>query len=63
MKILTLIFLFLITSCGRESSPNGRSQIRDENLQKEIEILKNQNIAILDSITLINQELKKIKDK
>ena len=63
MKILTILFFLFLTACGRESSPDGRSQIRDENLQKEIELLKNQNIAILDSITVINQELKKIKDQ
>jgi len=57
MKQLAFIILLSITACKRESSPDGRSQLRDEKLQKEIDYLKDQYIAILDSIGAINKKL------
>lgn len=63
MKQLTFIILLSITACKRESSPDGRSQIRDEQLQKEIDSLKDQNTAILDSIRVINRKLKDLQYK
>jgi len=53
--------MFLLAACGRESSPDGRSQIRDEKIQKEIDSLKGQVNTLRDSIGLINKELKALK--
>ena len=63
MKLLTIILLLSLTACGRESSPEGRSQMRDEKLQKELDSLKDQNKAIKDSISIINKELRELKHK
>jgi len=63
MKSLAIILLLSLAACGRESSPDGRSQMRDENIQKEVDSLKNQNKALQDSITVINKELSELKHK
>jgi len=57
MKPLTFIILLSVAACNRESSPDGRSQLRDEKLQKEINYLKDQHTALLDSINAINKRL------
>lgn len=63
MKILIITLLLSLTACGRDSSPEGRSQIRDEKLQSQVDSLKDQNKAILDSIARINKEIKTLKIK
>jgi hypothetical protein len=50
--------LILLTACGKESSPERRSQIRDEKLQKEINILKTKYNAISDSLNVIHNQLR-----
>ena len=54
--------MLTLCSCGRESSPDGRMQIRTEHLQTGLDSLKLQNKAILDSLTSIRQELEDLKD-
>ena len=61
MKQLGIVLLFSLVGCGRESSPEGRSQIRDEHIQREIDSLKNQNNALLDSVRIINKEINRLK--
>ena len=61
MKQLAIVLLLSLAACGRESSPEGRSQIRDEKIQREIYSLKNQNNAMVDSISIINKELNRLK--
>lgn len=61
MKSLVLIALLGLTACNRSSSPDGRSQIRDEKIQQEIELLKSQQSVILDSIQSLNQQLQQLK--
>ncbi|MEO5996848.1 MAG: hypothetical protein ABIN89_08955 [Chitinophagaceae bacterium] len=61
MKIVIIVFFFALTGCGPESSPEGRSKIRDEKIQQQIDSLKNQNRVIIDSLDAINQEIKKLK--
>lgn len=61
MKQFVIIILLSLAACNRESSPEGRSQIRDEKIQREIDSLKDQNHAILDSINIIDKELKRLK--
>jgi hypothetical protein len=54
--------IVLISSCGRDSSPEGRMSIKLEELHKEmIDSLKQQNRAILDSIGKIREELNALK--
>lgn len=60
-KLATIIILLSLAACGRESSPDGRSQIRDEKIQAQIDNLKDQNNAILDSISIINEELRDLR--
>jgi hypothetical protein len=62
MKTFAIILIgtFILTACNRESSPDGRSQIRDEKIQREIDSLKTQNKALLDSIGVINRKLRGI---
>ena len=65
MRSLTIILIgtLFLAACDRQSSPDGRSRIRDEKIQKEIDSLKNENRAILDSVKSINKQLHDIKYK
>ena len=59
----TLIFIFILVlnACDRNSSPEGRLEIKLENLHKEmIDSLKKQNTAMLDSLSKIREDLRKI---
>lgn len=58
MKTVILILLFMVVSCGKESSPEGRSKIRDTNLQEQLDSLKLQNEQFEKDILLIKKELK-----
>lgn len=60
-KILAIAVLLALVACGKQSSPDGRSIIRDEKIEAQINFLKNQNKAIIDSIMFINKELKVLK--
>lgn len=57
MKKILIMLLFVVVSCGKESSPEGRSKIRDEKLQEKIDSLKLQNEQIMKDIRLIKKEL------
>ena len=61
MKAITMIMLLTLVACGKESSPEGRMQIKMEKLEQKIDILAVQNKSILDSVRVINQKLKAIK--
>jgi cell division protein FtsB len=61
MKKLAIIILLSLAACGHASSPEGRSKIRDENIQKQIDHLRDQNNALLDSIHNMNKQLKDLK--
>lgn len=63
MKTAILLLVLSLSACGRESSPEGRSQIRDEKLMKEIDSMKIQHHALLDSIKIIRAELKDLRAK
>lgn len=63
MKKFAFILFISLTACNPESSPEGRSKIRDQHLKQEINFLKEQNSAILDSISLINKKLTEIKNR
>jgi len=61
MKKLVIIMMLSLVACGRESSPEGRSKIRDEKIQREIDDLKDQNNEILDSVDMINKKIKELR--
>jgi hypothetical protein len=62
MRILILLyFIFILAACGENSSPEGRMTIKLTDIQKEVDSLKKQNAVILDSLTVISEELRKIK--
>ncbi len=63
MKYFTPIILLLLAACGRESSPQGRAEIRHEIMQRKMDSLMQQNRAILDSIHAINKELHSLQGK
>lgn len=57
-------FLLLLIACGENSSPEGRMRMKLENLHKEmIDSLKKQNAAILDSLSKIREDLRKLENK
>jgi hypothetical protein len=58
--VIILIGSIVLTACNRESSPDGRSRMRDATLQQEIDSLKMQNKALSDSIGVINKKLKSL---
>jgi hypothetical protein len=56
--------LLLLIACGENSSPEGRMRIKLEDLRKEmIDSLKKQNTAILDSLSKIREDLRKLENK
>ena len=63
MKSLLTAILFVLTACGKQSSPEGRLTIRDKQIQEQINRLEEQNKAMLESINTINSELKILKQK
>ena len=56
---LILISMFALSACNRESSPDGRSQIRDEKIQMQIDSLKKQQTALEDSFEVMKDRWKK----
>ncbi|MES2238903.1 MAG: hypothetical protein V4497_01460 [Bacteroidota bacterium] len=57
MKTIMIMLLFVVVACGKESSPEGRSKIRDEKLQVKIDSLELQNKQIIEDIRLIKKKL------
>lgn len=60
---ITFLLSFLLISCGGESSPEGRLTIKFEQMEQELDSLKNQNAAIMDSLKVINERLLRLKLK
>ena len=64
MKALLIIpIILLLASCGPESSPEGRSKLRDQAILNQIDSLKIQTKALTDSIAHMNKELRELKGK
>ena len=62
MKVVALLLIVLgLTSCGQNSSPEGRMMKQMNEIRQEIDSLKKQNTMILDSLIKINQRLDKVK--
>ena len=62
-KYSAIVLLLSCAACSNESSPEGRSKIRDEKLQVEIEHLNRQNRDVLDSLSAIRRELNALKNQ
>lgn len=58
---LLLITIVALTSCGKNSSPDGRAQLRDQELSQRIDALEQKQIVILDSLQLLNEKVKAIQ--
>jgi chaperonin cofactor prefoldin len=58
MKLLGLFGIVLFASCGNDSSPEGRLTNRIEEMQSQIDTIKKQNVAILDSFSKMNAAIK-----
>lgn len=61
MKLAALFLILVLTSCGQNSSPEGRLSIKIDAMHQEIDSLKKQNAAILDSLNKMNQSLQKLQ--
>jgi len=62
-QIAPIILVLLLAACGRESSPEGRAEIRHEKMQRKLDSVMAQDRAILDSIRMINKEIQALKSK
>ena len=63
MRIAIIIFCVALASCGSNSSPEGRMTNKMEEIRKEIDTLKQQNDALLDSVNKAGRELDSIRKK
>lgn len=61
MKFAALLIILALTSCGQNSSPEGRLSIKIDAMHQEIDSLKKQNAVILDSLKKMNQSLQKLQ--
>jgi energy-converting hydrogenase Eha subunit H len=63
----TLLFLIavsiIVTSCGPNSSPEKRMNIKNHELEQKVEVLVKQQQSIRDSITILNTKIDGIKKK
>lgn len=61
MKTYTLLLLLALAACDLQSSPDGRSKLRDEKLAAQLDSIKLQQVAVLDSIAVIRAELRQLQ--
>lgn len=63
----TLIFLMAVlvsaTSCGPDSSPEKRMNIKNHELEQKVALIFKQQQILRDSISMMNKELEAIKHK
>lgn len=57
MKLVYVVFVIFIVSCGQNSSPEGRLNLRIEQLERRIDTVQEQNRAIQDSLTIMKEAL------
>ena len=61
MKPLIFVLFFSLAACGKSSSPEGRMSMKIEELNLQIDSLKQQNSLILDSLSSISKQLGNLK--
>ena len=59
--LVTLIIISLF-SCNKTSSPDGRAQLRDNELSEKIEQLNKKQMVILDSLQLLNKKVEALEN-
>lgn len=57
MKLFLAILLLSTLGCGASSSPEGRMKLKNTDLQQQINQLKTQQNAILDTLQAIQKRL------
>mgnify|MGYP003585746787 FL=1 len=66
MKSKTTLFVILLTvclfGCDKSSSPDGRAQLRADELSAKIEQLNKKQILILDSLELLDKKIEALKN-
>lgn len=61
IKLFPLAALLILVACDRQSSPEGRSIMRDDQLRAEINGLKARDSALLDSLVVFRKELEMLR--
>ena len=62
----TLLFLMVVltgTSCGPNSSPEKRMNIKNHELEQRVEVIFQQQQILRDSILILQKEIDAIKHK
>jgi len=61
MKALFIFLLLALLACGRESSPEDRSIVRDERILQQIDSLILQNHILTNRIIAMDKRLKALE--
>ena len=61
MRTIVALLLLSLAACNPESSPEGRSKLRDQALEVRINDLEQQNNAMRDSIASLSAQIKQLK--
>ena len=61
MRTIVALLLLSLAACNPESSPEGRSKLRDQTLEVRINDLEQQNNAMRDSIASLSAQIKQLK--
>lgn len=56
--ILMIAMAIILFSCGKNSSPDGRAQLRDADLLQKIDLLNQKQTVILDSLQVLDNKIK-----
>jgi hypothetical protein len=60
--LMAITAMFVINACGPTDSPEGRMNLKVEALRQEMDSIKQQNAAVLDSLGAIREELRQIRE-
>ncbi|RZK78547.1 MAG: hypothetical protein EOO92_10900 [Pedobacter sp.] len=63
MRTLIALILISLAACNPESSPEGRSKIRDLNLDAKIDSLKQHDKILLGRIDSLAKQIELLKKK
>jgi hypothetical protein len=59
--LLAILLSVCLFGCDRNSSPEGRSKLRDNELSEKIEQLNKKQLVILDSLQILDQKIEVLK--
>ena len=60
--ILAITLTICLFGCDKTSSPDGRAQLRDNELGEKIEQLNKKQTVILDSLKVLDQKIEALKN-